>query len=390
MVGLTTAYALKQRGFDVVLLEQRFLGFGASGRNAGSIWVQTAQAGPELELARRGVSLYESFIDDLGPTFEFHKSGGVFFFETEQQRSLLDDYVADRRAHGIKAEFIDADEARRLSPTISDRAIGAVFSPDDAQINATKFTRALGDAARRAGVRIYENTAVLGISRQGDSVAGVHSVRGQVSAGGVVWAAGAWAENLITDGITLPVTPVRVGLLTTQPVPFKSEAIAHGPLGAHKSRALSSLPRFARETFEPTSVVPADDGPALSYEDVVVQNADGSLLLGHTFDAAGSLNPHITMSATRLLLETILRRRPEYGSLGVTGLWAGLVGFTPDELPIIDSVNGLFINTGHSFGTASAPFAGELMAQLVAGEATSMPLAPFSASRPALQPIAAE
>jgi glycine/D-amino acid oxidase-like deaminating enzyme len=84
------------------------------------------------------------------------------------------------------------------------------------------------------------------------------------------------------------------------------------------------------------------------------------------------------------MIDTILQRRPEYGELGVTGLWAGIVGNTPDRLPIIDHVEGLYVNTGHSSGAGTGTFSGELMAQLVTGETPSMPLETFALSRPSL------
>jgi glycine/D-amino acid oxidase-like deaminating enzyme len=229
-------------------------------------------------------------------------------------------------------------------------------------------------------VRVYENTPVLGLVRNGDSITGVRTVRGNIMGGGVVWCAGPWATNLESEGIRLPLELLRVGLLTTQPIRARFGAITRGPLGAQRNGVLRNLPAFEEHIFN------NDNGLSskLGYDDSVIQGADGNLLIGHTLDAAESLNPHITLNASRMMIDTILQRHPEYGDLGVTGLWAGIVGCTPDGLPIIDNVEGLYVNTGHSNGAGTGAFSGQLMAQLVAGEEPAMPLETFSSDRPEL------
>ncbi len=384
IVGLCTAHALRRRGYDVVVVEQRFVAFGASGRNSGCVWLQTMHEGPELELARKGEALYEGFIDELGPTFEYRRNGGLFFFDTEAQRSIFEEYVDNRRVNGLDVELLDAPAARELSNAIPASAIGAVFCAQDAQFNGQKFVRGLADACRRSGVRIYENTAVLGLLRRGDTACGVTTVRGEIAAQAVVWAAGAWSGILERESVLIPVEPVRVGLVQTQPVNKRSDVILHGPIGAASYRALSELDSFTTDVFP--SVRSVDD-QVLGYQDMIAQSSEGNLLLGHTLEGPGSLNPHISMAATMAMMNTTLTRYPKYAADGVTGLWAGLVGFTPDGLPIIsavEGVRGLYINAGHSFGNASGPISGELMASLIADEGDADEVKPFALDRPAL------
>ena len=379
VTGFSTAYALKKRSFDVIVVEQRFAAFGASGRNSGCLWLQTASGGGELELTRRGSEMYAQLRDELGDTFEYRRTGGVFFYETDEQQRQLAAYVEDRRAAGVATEFITREDAVALSPLVPESALGAVFSPDDAQIDTAKFTRALADACRRSGVRVYENTPALGLIWKGGTAAGIRTVRGDVDAGGVVWATGAWSAGLV-DEVQLPITPARVGMLVTQPTAPVARAIARGPKGVFNARALTSLPQF-----DPTAFGGDDaERAGLDFEDVAVQRQDGSFVVGHTWEFASSLNPHITLDATNLMTRTILARRPEYGRLGVVGLWAGLVGVTPDNLPIIDRIDGLFVNTGHSFGAASGPISGELTAQMITGENPTMQPGDFAYARDSL------
>jgi glycine/D-amino acid oxidase-like deaminating enzyme len=365
VVGLSSAIELRKRGFDVVVVEQRFLAFGASGRNAGGIWLQLRRVGPELELARRGLQKYVEYEADLGPTFDLRRRGGLFFFETDAQQDVLQHYVADRQRAGLDVSMVSRAEAADLSTVLPDSAIGAVFCANDAQVDGGAFVRGLGNACLRMGVRIYTNTAVLGTIRKVDRVSGVRTVRGDVRAGAVVWATGPWAVTLQSEGVELPLETVRVGQLVTQPIGYSPGAVLHGPRGVSRCGALVDLPAFNEALFRPDD---SSAAPGLEYDDTFAQNVEGSILVGSSIDGRGSLNPHISMVATRALLDATMDRTPRLGALGVTGLWAGLVAETPDHLPVIDQVEGLYVNVGHSYGMASGPAGGEIVARIVAGE----------------------
>ena len=151
----------------------------------------------------------------------------------------------------------------------------------------------------------------------------------------------------------------------TQGVSYHPGAILHGPRGVSSCGALTDLSSFDAEQFAAPSVTGAED---LGYDDTMAQNTEGALLIGNSVDGRGSLNPHISMWATQAMIGATLDRTERFGALGVTGLWAGLVGETPDQLPIVDCVEGIYVNAGHSYGIASGPICGEIMAQIVSGE----------------------
>ena len=350
IVGLCSAFELSKRGYDVIIAEQRFFAFGASGRNPGQVWLQTRRIGPELELARRGLECYASYEQVLGPTFEFRRNGGLFFYENEAQQAVLEQYVEDRRAAGLDVSFVTRAEAVKHSPVLPESAIGAVYCADDAQIDPQAFARGLGAACLR----------------RGDTVTGVRTVRGDIHASGVVWANGAWSVNLRSEGIDLPIETSRVGQLVTQPIAYSPGAIVHGPRGVASCGGLTGLPSYDPLLFPAPRPAGAEDD--FGYDDALGQNTEGALLIGNSIDGTGSLNPHISMSATHAMINMALERGTRVGGLGVTGLWAGLVGRTRDQLPIVDGIEGVYVNTGHSFGVATGPACGEIVAQIIVGE----------------------
>jgi glycine/D-amino acid oxidase-like deaminating enzyme len=373
IVGLCTAWELRKRGFDVVVVEQRFPTYGASGRNPGALWLQTRRTGTELELARSGKEKYQEFRSELGDVFDYRNEGGLFFFETEDQGKILEDFAADRQAAGLDVTMLGYEDARKHSSILPQGAIGAVYCADDAQIDGVQFVNALSAACIRTGIRIFENTSVLSTLRQGDTVTGVRTVRGEIQAPGVVWATGAWSTNLRAEGIEVPIETARVGQMLTQPVDTNVSAIMHGPRGVHGCGALTDLETFDPKVFPAPgaateSTAASDNPPAVGYDDSIAQNRAGSIFIGNSIDGRGSLNPHISITATNAMVATTLDRYQNFANYGVTGLWAGLGSETRDHLPIVDRADGAYINLGHAWGIASAPICGQVMAEVIAGE----------------------
>ncbi|MCP3426943.1 FAD-binding oxidoreductase [Rothia sp. AR01] len=368
--GVTTAYELRKRGFDVIIVEQRFPAYGASGRNAGALWIQTCSAGTELDLALAGRDKYSQYVDELGNTFDFRQNGGLFFFETEGQGRLLESYVRDRRAAGLEAEIMDLNAAKEMSPLLPDTAIGAVYCADDAQVDSPRFVKAVSDACVRMGVRMYENTSVLSTIRDGDSVIGVRTVRGEIHASGLVWATGAWAVNLEAEGIEVPVTTARQGQLVTQPLEPTPSPIMRGPRGVLRCTALTSLSNYEARLFEhhDGSQSQPDEGRRIRYDDTITQNGAGSLFVGSSIDSYGALNPHIGLAATNAMVSMTLDRFSRFASIGITGLWAGVSSWAEDQLPIIGRADGVYLNVGHSYGVSSGPIGGQIMADAISAE----------------------
>ena len=98
-----------------------------------------------------------------------------------------------RRQHGwaqragLPLELISADEARELFPLMTtDGVLGAAYTPTDGQIDPARLCTALAAGRRAAGVRIAQQTRVVGFATvdgpHGRRVVGVRTDRGESSA----------------------------------------------------------------------------------------------------------------------------------------------------------------------------------------------------------------
>ena len=136
---------------DVTLLERRTLGYGASGRNPGWIFLQGRTPGFALDIARAGRAMFPELLRDLPGGFEFRPSGSVIYFLTSGQGAVFEQFVDARRADGLDISLIDGADVRRLVPPIRDDVLGGSYCSEDAQMVTSTFVDALARGARAEG-----------------------------------------------------------------------------------------------------------------------------------------------------------------------------------------------------------------------------------------------
>jgi glycine/D-amino acid oxidase-like deaminating enzyme len=385
IVGVTTAYFLAKKGHDVTLVEQRHIGYGASGRNMGYLWMHNRNGGYALELARAGRALYDGFAQELGPQFEYRSKGGMIYFHTDDQRQVYKEFVEARRADGLAIELLDEQAAHEAAPILPPHVIGATFSPEDGQIRTPKFVGALAQACRRLGVRIHENTSVLGLLRQGAKTVGVRTAAGDIASDKVIWSTGAWSKMLEADGVNVPIHPQRMGAVMLGRVEERLDKVLYGPLAAKSYEMLRSLPSYKDEYF----TAPYEDpGSGIEHLECVSKTEAGNLFIGCPMDTLDAIDHRMSAAGLQMTIDSLLHSFPQYKSLGIEGQWMGVLASTADSLPILDEVEevpGLVLATGHVYGNVAGPITGKLVAELVSGEKTSLSIKELSLKRDSLQ-----
>lgn len=384
IVGVTTAYFLATKGHDVALVEQREIGFGASGRNLGFLHMQNRHGDYAIELTRAGRALYDDFADLLGPTFEYRSNGAMTFFYTDDQRQVYKEFVEARNADGFRAELLDEQAAHEAAPILPPDVIGATFSPEDGQIRTPKFVRALAQECRRLGVRIHENTPVLGLKKNGSAVTGVRTLNGDIDADKVVYSTGVWSNILESEGVHVPIKPHRLGAVLLAPVPERLDKILNGPLAAKQYAHIRNLPSYRDEYFTSPS---EDPEHGVEHMECIAKTEDGNLFIGCPMDYPDQLDDRMPAGGLKLAIDSLLRTFPNYRTLGIEKAWTGLVPATADSLPILDEVEelpGLILATGHVYGNLAGPITGKLVAELISGEELSVSIDELSLYRSSL------
>lgn len=203
-VGLWTALALKHAdpAVEVVLLEARRCGTGASGRNGGFImswWSKFPTleklVGSEeaLRLARATARVPDEiaeFCADHGVGTEVRRAGWAWAASSAAQVGAWEGVVSALEAHGERP-FQPLTREQAIERTGSPAMHGGVFEESCATVQPAILAAGLARHALDIGVRVFERSPVTRID--GGPAPVVRTPNGGVRAGHVVLALGAWA-----------------------------------------------------------------------------------------------------------------------------------------------------------------------------------------------------
>src|SRR6266446_1662415 len=134
IAGMTTAYYLAKSGVRSVVVERDAIGSHASGFAYGGLSPLSGFGipGPQAEIAQDGMRLHrelsKSLLEENGIDVDFRVrfSLALAFTEADVQR-LQAALPWQQRQPGYAVRWLDAAEARRVEPRISEETIGAVL-----------------------------------------------------------------------------------------------------------------------------------------------------------------------------------------------------------------------------------------------------------------------
>ena len=384
LVGASTAYFLAREGHRVTLLEQQVRAHGASGRNPGFVWLHCRNPGWAMQISLAGRALYDELARDLPVPFEFRSDGGLIYFTDERQAPVFEQFVAARRADGLDMTLVDGAEVRKLVGPIRPDVAGGSYCANDAQINTPTVVNALVEGAIAEGADVREGVTVTGFLESEGTVTGVRCTEGDLEADVVVVATGAWTRALLAGlGLDVRVGLERLQVVATGPLPRTVGPITYGPQAAKQYALFRDLPAWDLADF--TDAEEQDGGDWLL--PLVAQRANGELLFGCPMDYPAEVDQHATVSGVRRILQYVEQDFPGLAGAPLDRVWAGVLPFTSDLLPIIDTVRpGLVLAAGHVYGNAAGPMTGRLLAQLISGQEPEIDLTECRWER-ALDPV---
>jgi len=366
VIGLGIAWRLAQRGAAVTLFDRAAAGSGASHSAAGML-AACAEAEPGGEkliaLGRRSQALWPDFAAELekltGQLVDLRREGTLVVALTADDQARIQHHLEFQHSLELPVEWISAREARRHEPHLASIA-GAVWSPEDGQVDNRKLVAALKLACASAGVDIQEHRPVRRILLTDGCAVGVELADGTEHRGDtVVLAAGAWSRGIegLPSALRPPVRPVKGQMIALQMDPA-------APLVTHVVW-----------------------GPKV----YMTPRLDGRLILGATVEEKG-FDATITAGAVLALLEAAWRVFPAIEELPVAEMWAGHRPGSRDDAPILGygPVGGLVYATGHHRnGILLAPITADAIARLVLDGTMDPVIAPFGLDRFAPAPARA-
>ena len=231
--GLTCAREIRKddKTRRVMVLDAHEIGFGASGRNGG-FNMTLFGVEPEVTLLRWGkektreaqaymqsaVQYVKNLIDSENLDSDYEHTGMLRVAYTDKQvRRLKKTYqlLTDISRPGTVV-YYDGDEVQKRlhCPHVK----GAIYEPETGMLDPCKHVRSLKMLAEREGAEIYENTRVVGISRQCGS-SEVQTDAATITAKKLVIATNAWTHTLKSSPKMVNVqAPVWTYQIATEPL----------------------------------------------------------------------------------------------------------------------------------------------------------------------------
>jgi D-amino-acid dehydrogenase len=403
VIGLTTAYDLAREGAEVVVVDARASGLGASAVNAG--WFVPAEATPvpgpkmvgqtlrwmlrrdspvyirpsldprfaafllgmwrrsnardqragfeaHLRLASDTAEVLDAYRAD-GVEFEMHAAGLLMTFTERENLELHLGTLDLVRRFDLDPRVLIGDDVRAHEPQLSDQVHGGIFFPHERHLDPRALVQGLHARLLELGVKIVEHTPVTSVRTTGSSrrrtVTSVLTESGLIDGDAFVLAAGAWTGRLSAlFGHRLPVRPGKGYSIDVPAVPLRS--------ATNLSDAKVALTPYADR-----------------------------LRLAGTMEFAG-LDERVNDVRVRAILRApaaYLRDwRQPIGSLRPQ---AGMRPMTPDGIPAIGRLPGTsntYVSTGHGMlGVTLAAGSARALTELVVHGSRPPQLAPFDPAR---------
>lgn len=311
LLGCAVALELARRKVEVVVLERAVVGAEASSAAAGILAPRLEAHGeePMRSVGIESLGMYPAWAASLGRDIGLVHSG------------LLRVVLAGERVDSPDVDAVWVDDVHALEPTLSKDAVGGWWLPDEATVDTRKLVPAVHAAAEEAGAAFRVGVPVSAVHADGVELEGGAHLRGRVIA-----CAGAWTGQV--PGLrALPVRPVRGQLA--------------GLVGVGMRRVVFGTGGY------------------------LVPREGGRVVCGTTVEEVGFARG-VTAAGLRHVLDTAMRIAPPLGAAAVEATWSGFRPGTPDTLPMLGAVDGVWVASGHyRNGILHAPFTATRMAAAV-------------------------
>jgi D-amino-acid dehydrogenase len=402
VIGLCTAYYLTRAGADVLLLERKDIGSGASSGNAGAVapghgpmtrpgrllqamkWMLDPTSpfylpprwDPQLwrwlwrfnsfcteghihrsmellgPLGHAGRRLFDELLEEEGLDCEFRPDGYYEVYQTREGFEGAQTEIPLQQEHGYATRALPGPALEEMEPAFRSGLAGGLFFPEAATLDPGRFLGELVRAAMGRGMELRTGTKVVEVVTRNGGVAGVRLESGEAVQGDtVILATGAYSLDLArAGGLILPIQPAK---------------------GYHRD-------------------IPAGDGGVTQLkltvmlgERYVFCTPMGDFLrLAGTLELSG-FNHRIVQRRLENLTDSARRYLDGLEGCRSRDDWVGLRPVTPDGLPMVGPVPGLpglYVANGHAMlGLTLGPITGKLLAEWILEGAPSRDL---SALRP--------
>ncbi|PAV25796.1 glycine/D-amino acid oxidase-like deaminating enzyme [Tamilnaduibacter salinus] len=261
--------------------------------------------------------------EDLNLDYDQREQGILHFYTNYKEFEGAQEPARIMRELGCQRDVIDADRVVELEPALRParhQIVGGTYTAQDESGDARKFTQALSEKAEAAGVEFLYETEVVGLEHNSSDVTGVRVIHNgshrTLRGDGYVLSLGSYSPIMARPlGVRLNIYPAKGYSIT---VPVKDPKVAY-------------------------EVSLTDDQYKLVYS-----------RLGDRMRVAGTAelngyNRDLNLQRCRAIVRRTAELMPDAGYWDQAEFWAGLRPATPSNVPYIGRTRyrNLYLNTGH-------------------------------------------
>jgi glycine/D-amino acid oxidase-like deaminating enzyme len=351
IAGLSSALFLARGGAEVTVLERAEAWSEASGANAGTLSLQVKIL-PVLTLARRALDLWEQ-LSGMGIDTGFARPGGLRVATSNAQAAELRRYAEQQALLGVKTDWIEGPALAAFAPWLGASVRAATYCTEDGYASPLLTGPSLVEAVRGVGARLAARSPVTAIERRGDGYR-LTVPAGEIACCSLVLAAGPRTTELGRMlGARLPLyVDVNMLSVTEQAPPLIDRVVTH-------------------------------IGGVLSLK----QHRNGTILIGGGWQGQGGYaSGRRELDHERLMqnLKQAAAVVPALARLRLVRSWAGFEAVTPDALPLLGRLPGhrnAYVSAGARGGFRLGLVQGQLLAELLRQDRTSLPIEAFDPAR---------
>ena len=367
VVGASCLYHLAKAGWsDCVLLEKNELTAGSTWHAAGNV-PTFSTSWSVMNMQRYSTELYARLGAEVDYPMNYHQTGSIRLAHSRERMQEFQRARGMGKYQGMDLEILGVDEIKARYPFLETHDLqGALYDPNDGDIDPAQVTQALAKGARDMGATILRFTPATGVRREGAEWI-VETEKGEIRCDYVVNAAGYYAQRVGEwfkpyGGRTVPMMVMSHQYLLTDEIP---ELEAWSREQGHKLPLLRDVDSsyYLRQEKYGLNLGPYERNCKAHWV-----KPDDPMPEDFSFQ----LYPD-DLERLEWYIEDAMARVPLLGQAGISKVINGPIPYAPDGLPLIGPMPGVpnaFEACVFTFGIAQGGGAGKVLAEWVTEGAT--------------------
>jgi dimethylglycine dehydrogenase len=357
-VGVSSLFHLARAGWtDCVLLEKNELTAGSTWHAAGNV-PTFSSSWSIMNMQRYSAQLYRDLGKAVDYPMNYHVTGSVRLGHSKERLQEFRKVVGMGRYQGMDLDILSPGDIKSRYPFVETHdLIGALYDPNDGDIDPAQLTQAMAKGARDLGATIIRFCPATGARREKDEWV-ISTPQGEIRCEYVVNAAGYYAREVgRMFGRDIPMMVMSHQYLLFDTIP-ELEAWSKG--AGHKLPLLRDVDSsyYLRQEKYGMNLGPYERNCRAHWVDATDPMPQ---------DFSFQLFPD-DLERLEWYINDAVARVPILGTAGLSKVINGPIPYTPDGNPLIGPMPGVpnaFEACVFTFGICQAGGAGKVLAEWV-------------------------